>query len=600
MCGIVAYTGRNDSSDIIIGGLKKLEYRGYDSAGIARQNKDGKITTTRAVGKVKNLEAKLQNDAFTAYCAIGHTRWATHGKPCEENSHPHSDCTGQISLVHNGIIENYAQLKEELIAKGHKFLSQTDSEVIAHLIEENLKTSPNFEAAFTKTVKQLTGAYAVVAMYAKEPAVLYAAKQHSPLVLGIADDGVYAASDVPAFLAYTNKAVFLEDGDIARLTPEGFSVNNIEEGPAERKITEISWDAKTAEKGGFDHFMLKEIFDQPQALEDTLLTLPPDLEKSFGITLQEAAKIKGFYLVACGTAYHAALCAKYFLEHFTKLPVEVETASEFKYRTVPFQKDWLFMAISQSGETADTLSALKNAKAAGLKVMSVCNVLGATITRESDFTVYTHCGPEISVASTKAFTSQLGVLYSFAINFARAVNALGAAEFDALYKELHDLPVFVKQTLKLQDTVKDWAKKIYQKRDFIFIGRNVCYPVALEGALKLKEISYLHAEGFSGGEIKHGPIAVLEEGLPVIALAPKDELFEKMLSNCQEAAARGADIKIVTNTALDNAIVVPYTTRYLFAILAVIPLQFFAYYISVLNGREIDHPRNLAKSVTVE
>lgn len=599
MCGIVGYSGSKNCSDIIIDGLKKLEYRGYDSAGIALEIL-GKIEVLKAVGKVKNLEELVTKHNIPANCGIGHTRWATHGKPSEVNSHPHTDCTGQIALVHNGIIENYLELKRKLEHKGHKFISQTDSEVIAHLIEDNLKKTTNFCAAFTSAIKQIKGAYAIAAVYSEQPTIIMAAKKQSPLVLGIGDGEYYLASDVPAFLKHTNKVLFFEDGDIARISPAGYTITDAQGNKAERDIATVEWDAATAEKGGYKHFMIKEIFDQPQAVEDTLTTLPPSIKKSFNITEAQARRIKGLYIVACGTAYHSALTAKYFIEHFVKIPVEVETASEFKYRDINFQKSWLFIAVSQSGETADTLAALKNAKNAGLKVMSICNVLGSTITRESDFTVYTHCGPEISVASTKAFTSQLTVLYSFALNLAYAKGVLDKKEFDSLYKELLTLPMLIKQTLKTQNQVKAIATEVYNKNSFIFLGRNACYPIALEGALKLKEISYLHSEGFAGGEIKHGPIAIIDNDTPVLALAPQGRLYEKMLSSCQEVAARGAKLIEITNEPTPNAIVLPKTNEYLFPILSAIPLQFFAYYVSDMRGREIDQPRNLAKSVTVE
>ena len=599
MCGIVAYSGKKDCAKLIIDGLKKLEYRGYDSAGISLE-KDNKIITLKALGRVDNLEKLVNKEEGQSFCAIGHTRWATHGKPCEVNSHPHNDCNGEISIVHNGIIENYAPLKAELEAKGHIFKSQTDSEVVAHLIEENLKTQ-DFTHAFCQTIKQVRGAYAIAALYAKEPGKIMVAKNQSPLVLGIDKEGIFLASDVPAFLEHTNKAVFLEDGDIAQIENTTYKIFNTDLQEQKRKINEVNWDFTTAQKGGYEHFMLKEIYEQPQSAKDTLLTLKGSLEKSFGLSKEEAKKIKGVYLVACGTAYHASLCAKYMLEDFAQIPVEVETASEFKYRKIAFCKDWLFIAVSQSGETADTIAAIKNAKEAGLKVMSVCNVLGSTVTRLSDITLYTHCGPEISVASTKAFTSQLVVLYSFALNLALALGRLTKAEFDNLYASLEKVPSLMKDVLSQDAKIKQLAKKVYQKEDFIFLGRNSSYPIALEGALKLKEISYLHAEGFAAGEIKHGPIAVIEEETPVIALVPQGILEEKMLSNCQEVKARGAKLIIVSDDSKNSeAIQIPFEKEFLFPILSVIALQFFAYYIAVFRGRDVDRPRNLAKSVTVE
>lgn len=599
MCGIVGYTGGKDCVNIIIDGLKKLEYRGYDSAGIAFEEDKG-IDILKAVGRVENLEKLVIAGKVKSHCAIAHTRWATHGKPSVLNSHPHGDCKGEVAIVHNGIIENYDELKKELSSKGHKFASETDSEAAAHLIEEELKKQKDFFKAFACAVKKLKGAYALAATYKNAPGVICIAKKQSPLVIGQGKGEYYLASDVPAFLNHTNKAIFLEDGDLAKITADSCEIYNLAGVRQNRKVNIIKWNPATAQKGGYKHFMIKEIFDQPQATKDTISTLPPDIKKAFGIMPAAARKIKGLYIVACGTAYHAGLCAKYVIEHFAKLPVEVETASEFKYRSINFQKDWLFIAVSQSGETADTLAALNNAKQAGLKALSICNVVGSTITRVSDYTVYTHCGPEISVASTKAFTSQLAVLYSFALNIAKEHGTITKTAFDKLYKEFKALPALIEQTLKDAAQIKKLAKTVYKSNSYIFLGRNAAFPIALEGALKLKEISYLHAEGFAGGEIKHGPIAIIDKGMPVVALAPKGELYEKMLSSCQEVGARGAKLIIVTNAPLKGAVEVPYTNEYLFPVLAVVPLQLLAYYVSDMRGREIDRPRNLAKSVTVE
>lgn len=599
MCGIVGYSGGKNCVGIIMEGLKKLEYRGYDSAGIAFEETQG-LDVLKAVGRVENLEKLVKSHKVKSNCAIAHTRWATHGKPCVVNSHPHSDCKGEVAIVHNGIIENYAELKAALSKKGHKFASETDSEIIAHLIEEELKKQKDFFKAFASAVKKLKGAYALAAAYKNAPGVICAAKKQSPLVIGKGEGEYYLASDVPAFLNYTNKAIFLEDGDLAEITPSSCKVFNLSGVKQNRKVNVIKWSPSAAQKGGYKHFMIKEIFDQPQATKDTISTLPADIKKAFGITPAAAKRIKGLYIVACGTAYHAALCAKYVIEHFAKLPVEVETASEFKYRSINFQKNWLFIAVSQSGETADTLAALMNAKKAGLKTLSICNVVGSTITRASDYTVYTHCGPEISVASTKAFTSQLAVLYSFALHMARQHGVLSKTEFEKLYKEFQTLPELISQTLKGEAQIEKLAKEVYKSNSYIFLGRNASFPIALEGALKLKEISYLHAEGFAGGEIKHGPIAIIDKGLPVVALSPKGPLYEKMISSCQEVSARGAKVIIVSNTETKGAVLVPYSNEYLFPILAVIPLQLLAYHISDLRGREIDRPRNLAKSVTVE
>jgi len=599
MCGIVGFCGKDNCAGLLIDGLKKLEYRGYDSAGIALEGKN-KITVLKAVGQVKNLENLVKKSGKNSHLGIAHTRWATHGKPSLVNSHPHTDCTGNIALVHNGIIENYLELKNILIKKGHKFKSETDTEVIAHLLEEELKKEKDFFTAFQKTTRKLKGAFALVALNAKFPGVMVAAKRQSPLVAGISKKGFFVASDIPAFLSHTNKAIFFEDGDTVKITPESIEIYDSNFRKTTRKIHTISWDISAAEKGGFEHFMLKEIHDEPQNVKDTLQTLPPDITKAFGLPLKDAKKIEGLYIVACGTAYHAALVARYIIEHFAKIPVEVEMASEFKYRPIHFKKNWLFVAVSQSGETADTLAALKNAKAHGLKVLSVCNVVGSAIVRESDYSVFTHCGPEISVASTKAFTCQLTVLYTLALQLAYVQGAITKAEFEDLYQELLTLPELLKQTLKLESAVKKIAAKVYKSPSFIFIARNASFPLALEGALKLKEISYKHAEGFAAGEIKHGPIAIIEKNVPVVALAPKSSLYEKMISSCQEVSARGAKVIIVTNTTSKNALEVPYTNEYLFPLLAATVLQFYAYFIAKFLGREIDKPRNLAKSVTVE
>lgn len=599
MCGIVGYCGAKPCASLLIEGLKKLEYRGYDSAGIALQE-NGKIAVLKAVGQVKNLEILVKKKASKSNLGIAHTRWATHGKPSLVNSHPHTDCTGNIAVVHNGIIENFQELKKALIKKGHKFKSETDTEVVAHLLEEELKKEKDFFRAFQKMTRQLKGAFALAAINAKEPNTLVAAKKQSPLVAGIGSKGFFLASDIPAFLSHTNKVIFFEDGDTIKITPQSMEIYNADFRKTERKIHTISWDISAAEKGGFKHFMLKEIYEEPQTVKDTLQTLPPDITKAFGLPLKEAKKIEGLYIVACGTAYHAALVARYVIEHFAKIPVEVEMASEFKYRPIHFKKNWLFIAVSQSGETADTLAALKIAKADGLKVLSICNVVGSAIVRESNYSVYTHCGPEISVASTKAFTCQLTVLYALAIQLAKVLGTITKAESENLYQELQNVPELLKQVLKLDGEVKKIVSKIYKSPSFVFIARNASFPLALEGALKLKEISYKHAEGFAAGEIKHGPIAIIDKDLPVVALAPKSNLYDKMLSSCQEVAARGANIIIITNAPVKNALEVPYTNEYLFPLLAATVLQFYAYHIANFLGREIDKPRNLAKSVTVE
>lgn len=613
MCGIIGYVGSKNSTPFLIEGLKKLEYRGYDSAGIAVAQEDG-VCRVRAVGKVAELEKAALLANPRGCCGIGHTRWATHGKPSEENSHPHTDCGGEIVVVHNGIIENYLPLKEKLRALGHKFASQTDTEVIAHLIEENLKhvsAQSNEERLFQavmKTSAELQGAFAYGVMWAKTPGQIIGVKNQSPLVVGVGAGENFLASDVPAFLKYTNKVLFLEDGQTVVLTPGGVKLYGMDGLETKAKPVKISWDQKTAEKGGYPHFMLKEIYEQPQALEDTLRTAREDFARILGLKTEDLRKIRNVYLVACGTAYHAALVGKYYLENFAGVTASVDLASEFKYRTIPPAKDTLCIAVSQSGETADTLGAMKKAKELGFKRLAICNVLGSSLTRACNSVFFTHCGPEISVASTKAFTSQIISLYALAIFLGHASGNISQSAFNALYKELMAVPKAMTDALKIEYDVRHLSKKIYKSDRFIFLGRNVDYPIALEGALKLKEISYSSAEGFAAGEIKHGPISVIDKGTPVIVLMPKNHLFDKLLSACQECRARGAFVVAVTtpegkeeaSSVTDSQIVVPQASEYLQPVLDVTALQFLAYWIAKRLGRDIDQPRNLAKSVTVE
>lgn len=613
MCGIIGYVGSKNSTPFLIEGLKKLEYRGYDSAGIAVAQEDG-VCRVRAVGKVAELEKAALLANPRGCCGIGHTRWATHGKPSEENSHPHTDCGREIVVVHNGIIENYLPLKEKLRALGHKFASQTDTEVIAHLIEENLKhvsAQSNEERLFQavmKTSAELQGAFAYGVMWAKTPGQIIGVKNQSPLVVGVGAGENFLASDVPAFLKYTNKVLFLEDGQTVVLTPGGVKLYGMDGLETKAKPVKISWDQKTAEKGGYPHFMLKEIYEQPQALEDTLRTAREDFARILGLKTEDLRKIRNVYLVACGTAYHAALVGKYYLENFAGVTASVDLASEFKYRTIPPAKDTLCIAVSQSGETADTLGAMKKAKELGFKRLAICNVLGSSLTRACNSVFFTHCGPEISVASTKAFTSQIISLYALAIFLGHASGNISQSAFNALYKELMAVPKAMTDALKIEYDVRHLSKKIYKSDRFIFLGRNVDYPIALEGALKLKEISYSSAEGFAAGEIKHGPISVIDKGTPVIVLMPKNHLFDKLLSACQECRARGAFVVAVTtpegkeeaSSVTDSQIVVPQASEYLQPVLDVTALQFLAYWIAKRLGRDIDQPRNLAKSVTVE
>lgn len=613
MCGIIGYVGNNNCVPYIIDGLKKLEYRGYDSAGLAvLQN--GNLVTVRAVGKVAELEKATLIANPKGTTGIGHTRWATHGKPSEENSHPHTDCTGDIVVVHNGIIENYLTLRAKLEARGHRFKSETDTEVIAHLIEENLlhvrasHDQDRLLKAVQKTNKEISGAYAYGVMWARTPGLLIGVKKQSPMVVGVGKDENFLASDVPAFLKHTNKVLFLEEGDVAVLHVDGVTVLDKDGKEKKVKPVKISWDQKTAEKGGYAHFMLKEIYDQPQAIEDTLRTARTDFGKILGLDTDGLRQLRNIHIIACGTAYHAGLVGKYYIEQLAGIPVSVDLASEYKYRTVPQLPNTLAIAISQSGETADTIGAIKKAKDLGFRTLAICNVLGSSLTRTCDSTFFTHCGPEISVASTKAFTSQITSMYALAAFLGQANGNLSQTAFERLYKELLALSKDMGEAVKLEYEVRHLTRKIYKADRFIFLGRNVNFPIALEGALKLKEVSYRSAEGFAAGEIKHGPISIIDKGTPVIVLMPHDALFEKMLSACQECRARGAFVVAVTTKAgakmaadvADQVFIVPQTNELLQPVLDVVPLQFLAYWIAKRLGCDIDQPRNLAKSVTVE
>ena len=613
MCGIIGYVGNNNSVPYIIDGLKKLEYRGYDSAGISILQ-DGKLVTVRAVGKVSELERASLLVSPKGYTGLGHTRWATHGKPSEENSHPHTDCSGEIVVVHNGIIENYLSLREKLESLGHRFKSETDTEVIAHLIEENLKhvraskETDLLLKAVQKTNKEISGAFAYSVLWTKTPGFLIGVKNQSPLVVGVGKNENFLASDVPAFLKHTDKVIFLEDGEIALLRVDKVTLLDKNGKEKKSKKVKISWDQQTAEKGGYAHFMLKEIYDQPQAIEDTLRTARTDFGKILGLDTEAMRQLKNIHIIACGTAYHAGLVGKYYLEQFAGIPVSVDLASEYKYRTVPEIPGTLAIAISQSGETADTIGAVKKAKEFGFRTLAICNVLSSTLTRTCDSTFFTHCGPEISVASTKAFTSQITSLYALAIFLGKANGNLGKTSFDKLYKELMHLSKAMSETVKMEYDVRHLTRKIYKADRFIFLGRNVNFPIALEGALKLKEVSYRSAEGFAAGEIKHGPISVIDKGTPVFVLMPKDRLFEKMLSACQECRARGAYVVAITTPdaaakakgVADKVFLVPQASEFLQPVLNVVPMQFLAYWIAKRLGCDIDQPRNLAKSVTVE
>jgi glucosamine--fructose-6-phosphate aminotransferase (isomerizing) len=609
MCGIVGYVGKDNAKDVIIDGLKRLEYRGYDSAGIALIV-DGEIKVFKSAGKIRNFEIELNKLNLYSNIGIGHTRWATHGRPTSENAHPHASCDGQIAIVHNGIIENYAPLKEELLAKGHRFTSQTDTEVVVHLIEEELKTSKNFFEAFLRAVNRLKGSFALCAITTKEPDKLFCARKDSPLVVGLGEDESFVASDVPAFLPYTNRVVFLDDGEVAVVDRNGASFYDFSGAPLTKEVVEIPWSLAQAEKGGYKHFMLKEIYEQPRGIADTISGNTAWFRGEVpleGITPDSFNRIQ---IVACGTSYHAGLIAKFFIENLAGVPVEVDYASEYRYRNPIVDSKTLVIAITQSGETADTLAAMRLAKERGAKLLAVCNVIGSTATREADTVIYTYAGPEISVASTKAFTTQLTALFLFALWLGRERGVLSPERAEELYRSLLEIPSKVESFLnreKREEVVRKIALEFYKSKDALYLGRNVNYPIALEGALKLKEISYIHAEGYPAGEMKHGPIALIDEKMPVIFVATKGKVYEKIVSNMEEVKARKGRVISVVNPGSPEAeklseftIEVPQVEELLSPLITVVPLQLFAYYIADFLGYDVDQPRNLAKSVTVE
>ena len=610
MCGIVGYIGSQNAVPILIEGLKKLEYRGYDSAGIAFFQ-EGKVGVRRSVGKLRNLESAIEGQRLFSHIGIGHTRWATHGRPSEENAHPHR--SGKIVVVHNGIIENYLQLKEDLSAKGHTFSSETDTEVIAHLIEEHSKRSKDLVTATRKALKELKGAYAIGVIKEDDPDTLVAARAGCPLVVGLGRQEYFIASDLPAILSYTKDAIFLDDFEMAILTREGVQVTDLKGKPKEKEPSRILWNPVMAEKGGYKHFMLKEIFEQPRALTDTFRgRISPETGTIYlhemGLSEGQLRKIKKVVMVACGTSWHACLIGKYLVEELARVPGEVEIASEFRYRNPTVDKDTLLIAVTQSGETADTLAAMREAKKLGAKTVSICNVVGSTAAREADGVVYTHAGPEIGVASTKAFTAQLVALFLLALHLSRIRDVMSSEAVKKYLEELVRLPAKAEKLLMdVEDGIKKVAKQFFRHTDFLYLGRGYNYPIALEGALKLKEISYIHAEGYPAGEMKHGPIALIDEKMPVVFLVPKDAVYDKVATNVEEVRSRGGRvIAFVTDgdSKLDGkadfVFHVPETMPCLSPILMVIPLQLLAYHIAVLRGSDVDQPRNLAKSVTVE
>ncbi len=608
MCGIIGYIGKRNAVSIVLEGLRRLEYRGYDSAGIAFFSDKG-IEIRRCTGKIRELASLLESEKPSSNTAIGHTRWATHGRPSDENAHPHR--SNSIVLVHNGIIENYLDLKTELIEKGYEFKSETDTEVLCHLIEEQTKKYP-LENAVREAMKEVRGSYALVVVKEDEPFKMVGIRKDSPLVVGLGDGEFFLASDVPAFLNYSKDVIFLEDDEMAVLTDRGLSIMGPDSTPLQKEVKSVPWSLSMAEKGGYKHFMLKEIYEQPRAIGDTLkgrLSLEEasvNLDE-FGFSSDDLKKVEKIFIVACGTSYHAALIGKYMIEELTRVPTEVDIASEFRYRKPIVKTGDLMIAITQSGETADTLAAQKEAKKLGAKVLSICNVVGSTSSREADFLFYTHSGPEIGVASTKAFTAQLVALYLFASALGEAKGMISRDYAIKLLRELLVLPGKVEKALSVDEDIRKIAKEVFKARGFLYLGRGINYPIALEGALKLKEISYIHAEGYPAGEMKHGPIALIDEELPVVVLAPFDNLHEKIISNIQEVKSRGGRVIAITDNpgsavfrVSDKCILVPDTNPLLTPVLMSVPVQLLAYHVGVLRGCDVDQPRNLAKSVTVE
>ncbi len=613
MCGIVGYCGPKKVLPVILEGLKRLEYRGYDSAGVVYLDK-GKLIKHRSKGKLANLEAIIDEAIITpSHIGLGHTRWATHGAPTTENAHPHSDCTGDLVVVHNGIIENYHSLREELKEKGHRFTSETDTEVLAHLIEENLES--DLVLAVKKAVALLEGSFAIGVLWAGLPDTLIAVRNQSPLVLGVsADSGTFLASDIPALLPYTNDVIFLNDMELAILTGNSHEVFSLVDGQKiEKKVETITWNAAMAEKAGYKHFMLKEIYEQPQAITNTVSgRINPETGEinlqEVNLTAEDIENIDRIVLVACGTSLHSALVAKYWIEQFARIPVEVDIASEFRYRHLLINERVLTISLSQSGETADTLAGMRIAKGLGSKVITICNVVGSTMTREADGTIYTHAGPEIGVASTKAFTSQLAALFLFTLYLAQQKKTVGAEEVIQLGKELIGIAAVIAQELpRIQQEIETLIESYYDARDFLFIGRGLNFPIALEGALKLKEISYIHAEGYASGELKHGPIALIDKDMPILALVPQDEVYQKSISNVEEIKARQGRIILIGTEGdghlaniTDDVIYLPKVADVMNPILYTIPAQLLSYEIASRRGCDVDQPRNLAKSVTVE
>ena len=620
MCGIVGYIGSKKVVPVIIEGLRKLEYRGYDSAGIAVVGTDGKLQLRRAPGKLRNLEEAMAASPIDGTYGIGHTRWATHGRPTEENAHPHRDCTGQYVVVHNGIIENYFELKEKLHQEGHKFLTETDTEVVAHLVEKYAKEL-SFEEAVRNTLRELRGIYALVFLSAKDPQKLIAARNGPPSVIGLGKGENFVASDIPALLEHTREVFFLADGDVAVLTREGVEVTDLDGKPVDRPAHQVTWDPIMAEKGGYKHFMQKEIYEQPRAVRDTILgRISQDTGKVFldemALSEQQFRDFQSVRIVACGTSWHAGLAGKFMIERLARIPVEVDYGSEFRYRDPILDSKTLTICITQSGETADTLAAQREAKQKGSPSVAICNVKGSMITREAAGTILTHAGPEIGVASTKAFTAQLAALVLLASHLGQLRGTLSSETARQLMLQLIQIPHKMETILQAEASgfYEHLARQYFRQSDFLYLGRGIHYPMALEGALKLKEISYIHAEGYPSGEMKHGPNALIDEKLPVVVLATRDDsdpasltLYEKSVSNIKEVKARDGIVISVATTgdklakeASDHVIELPLAPDLLSPLLEIIPLQLLAYHIAVRRGCDVDQPRNLAKSVTVE
>ncbi|MDD5748031.1 MAG: glutamine--fructose-6-phosphate transaminase (isomerizing) [Actinomycetota bacterium] len=609
MCGIVGYLGKRNAKEVLFEGLRRLEYRGYDSAGLCVVSPSGELSVVRVVGNLDAMEKTLESFDTHGTVGIGHTRWATHGAPSKENAHPHTDCKGEIAIVHNGIIENFVQLKAELEERGHVFSSETDTEVLAHLIEENY--SEDLGEALRKSLERVEGSFAVATVHKDSPGTIAAARRDSPLVLGFGDGEWFLASSVPAFLPSTRKVVFLEHNDVVVIDSTGCSITDLDGAEVRREVVEVDWSLDSAEKGGYKDFMLKEIYEQPQAVAETLRDKFDNkkevIVEDLRMTREEALELRRIVVVACGTSYHAGLLGKYLFERWAALPVEVEIASEFRYRNLVVTSDDLVVAISQSGETADTLAGIREARRLGACVVAVVNVVGSQMTRESDGIIYTHAGPEIGVAATKTFTTQIVCMILLSLYLGRLRGTVTDAEYHAIVDELEVIPKKMEKVLGSSGEVSKCAEKYYKCDDFLFLGRGVGYPIAMEGALKLKEISYIHAEGYPAGEMKHGPIALLDADVPVVAIATMDSVYDKMINNIEEVKARGAPVLAIASEG-DGEIVkicndvlwVPETNEMLYPLLTVIHLQQLAYQVAKKRGCNVDQPRNLAKTVTVE